>query len=910
MPDWKRIVRERLEHLRMNGPVEASVSEELSQHLEDRYRDLLIGGASEEEACREVMRDLDDLYPLQSVLKGAQRIPAHECIEGDAGTRSFIDDLQRDFRYAIRMMRKNPVFITFAVLTLALGIGANTTVFTVINTLILNPFPVPDSAGLLEIGGAQAKHSAAPRLLPISYIDFKDYQQQNNSFGSLAGYTNPRGVTWQGKDGSQGIFTELVTSNYFRVLGLTPAIGRFFLPEAERTPGAPAVAVLNYATWKGKFGADPDVIGKTLRLNNVEFTVIGVAPPRFIGVNAIFGPDLWIPATMAERLWPSDMHGVFSDRGKPLFLGVARLTANSTKEQARANLTAIAAGLARAYPEADEGRTAMIRPIRDALFADVSTSSGSILMASGGLLIVVLIVLLIACSNVANLVLARSAARSQEIAIRMAMGANRRRLMRQLLTESVLLGIMSGAVGLFIAYGALNLLFGALPSAANFVQPKLDAAVFLFALFVSLATGFLFGSLPAFKASRASVSEVLKEEARTVGRGRRRVTTANVLLIAQVAFSFLLLSTAALFLQSIARAYRIDPGFQTAQLAVFMTQPAEAGYNEARARSFYKQVSERTASIPGIVSVSWASNLPLWADAQNGLKIEGRAIQSRSEKISTIVNTVDLDYFATAGVRMDRGRAFSRVDEASSIPVAIVNEKLAHDYWPNGEALGRRIQIPGETKMRQIVGVARTGNYSNWGEPPQACVYVPMAQHYSGVMTLYVRTVGNPRAVLTQVQRQIHAAGPEVLIAGVRTGREIIQGGLFFPRTGVALLSVFGLLALALASVGLYGILAYSVNQRKREIGLRMALGAGRATVLRLVLKQGMTLVVTGVLIGFAGALFLGKMLSGMLYGVNPADLTGIAEAAVVLVSIALLACYIPAHRASRVDPLVALHEQ
>lgn len=911
IPDWKRAARERISMLQLQGAAEEDLAEEVSQHLEDRFRELLSGGDSEEEAYRRAMSELDDLYPLRAELKNKDRLSRYDATPmGDARRSNFVEDLWRDLRYAVRTMRKSPLFVVFVVLTLALGIGANTTVFTVINTLILNPLPVPDSAGLVSLDAAKTKRrsqSSAP--MPLSYADLKDYRAKNAVFRTLAGYSSPRGMTWQANSGSRSIFTELVTGNYFSTLELTPFKGRFFLPEEDSTPGAHAVAVMSYGAWQARFGGAPDIIGKTLRLNGVVFTLIGVGPPQFIGVNAMFGPDLWIPAAMTEQLWPNEMHNVFTDRGKELFQGLGRLKPGTTRAQAQANIATIASDLAREYPATNEGRTATIRPIRDVLFGSNSASSTPILFASAGLLIVVAIVLLIACSNVANLLLARSTGRQQEMAIRLAMGANRRRLMRQLLTESVLLGILSGAVGLSMAYAGLHLLFGVLPSSSNFVTPKIDVTVFGFVLFISLATGLLFGTVPALKASRVSLAETLKEEARTMGRSRRKVTLANALLVGQVAFSFLLLVIATLFLRSIGRAYSIDPGFQTTHLAVFMTNPGQAGYDEPKAKAFYKEVRERVAGLPGVESASWASNLPLWAQPVSGLEVEGRQARSQADTIATIIDTVDPNYFETAGVTIDSGRAFTHSDQEKSTPVAIINEKIAHDYWPGGGALGKRIRLPGEKRMRQIVGIAKTANYTNWAEAAQACVYVPSEQNYSDVMTLYVRTQGDPQQILMPVQREVHAAGPQVLIAGIRTGHEIIQGGLFFARTGVALLSVFGLLALALASIGLYGILAYAVNQRKREIGLRMALGAARRSVLGLILKQGMGLVLIGVLIGFIAAELIGRLLSRMLYGVSPSDPISVASAAAVLLAVALLACYLPARRASRVDPLIALHE-
>ncbi|HEY1216484.1 MAG TPA: ABC transporter permease, partial [Bryobacteraceae bacterium] len=792
----------------------------------------------------------------------------------------------------------------------ALGIGANTTVFTVINTLILNPLPVPDSSGLMGVGLAKVgTTSKSPPSLPISYSDLKDYQAKNAVFRSLAGYTSPRIVTWHTGAGSQRMFSELVTGNYFQTLGLTPVKGRFFSPDENSAPGAHPVAVMNYGTWAARFGGVNEIVGKTLRLNNMMFTIVGIAPPGFIGVNGLFGPDLWIPAAMAEQLLPNEMHRALTDRSKVAFQAVGRLRPGITRAQAQANMATVAADLAREYPAEDEGRTVTVRPIREVLFASANSSSTSILFASTGLLLVVGIVLLIACSNVANLLLARAAVRQQEMAVRLAMGASRQRLVRQLLTESVLLGWLSGLVGLFMAYAGLHLLFGALPASGNFVKPKLDWTVFGFALLVSLASSFLFGTIPALKASRANVAETLKQEARTMGRSRRRITLGSALLVGQVAFSFLLLALATLFLRSIGQAYEMDPGFQTAHLAIFMTSPGQAGYGKAQTKAFYKDVRERVTRLPGVASVSWASNLPLWGRTVSGLEVEGRQARSQADKIATIVDIVDTGYFETAGVRIESGRDFTSTDRENTTPVAIVNEKLAKDYWPGGNVFGKHIRLPGETRWREIVGVAKDANYTSWGEPPQLCVYVPLDQNYSDAMTLYVRSHGDPQQILRSVQREIHDAGPQILSTDMRTGREIVDGGLFQAKMGVVLLSVFGLLALGLASIGLYGIMAYSVQQRQREIGLRIALGASRTSVLGLILKQGMSLVLTGVLIGFATALIVGRLIGSMLYGIGASDPISVAGAALILLMVALLACYLPARWASRVDPLVTLRE-
>jgi predicted permease len=470
------------------------------------------------------------------------------------------------------------------------------------------------------------------------------------------------------------------------------------------------------------------------------------------------------------------------------------------------------------------------------------------------------------------------------------------------------MGLLGGAAGLFAGYAGLQFLFSALPNAANFATPRFDGLVFGYALLLSLATAFVFGTAPALRASRVDLTETLKETGRTLGRSRSGVSLSNALLVGQVAFSFLLLVTAALFLRSIGRAYEMDPGFQTAHLAVLSTNAGQAGYNREQTKAFYKDVRDRVSRMPGIASVGWSSNMPLWARAVNGFRLEGREERSKNDSIRAIVNTVDPGFFETAGVDIRDGRGFTDFDRDNSTPVAIVNEAMAREFWPNG-AIGRRLQMPGETQLRQIVGVARTANYTSWGEAPQFCVYVPMEQNPSDSMALYVRTQGDPLEQITPVEREIHAAAPQIVVTMPRTGRQIIDGGLFSARMGVVMLSVFGLLALALASIGLYGILAYSGARRRREIGVRMALGASRASVLRLLLAQGMTLVLTGIGIGFGASLLTGRILSRMLYGISATDPISIGVAAAVLTAIALVACYIPARWATRVDPLTALRE-
>jgi predicted permease len=904
MVDWKAVVRSRLASLPLTAAAHSALADEIAQHLDDQYREMRAGGTSHDAAYRETMQELEDIYELHAGLDRSQHMPKHDTVPpGDARRGNYLDDLRRDLRYAFRSMRANPAFVLFVVITLGLGIGANTTVFTLINTLVLNPLPVDRPAELMAIAATPAVPTESDALMPVSYLNLGDYAAQNAVFQSVAGYTSKRLLTLQADRTSQGVFVEFVTANYFSTMGVRPMAGRDFAAEGDDTRTPQPVAVMNYGTWQTRFGGAAGIVGTQLRLNNAVVTVIGVAPRGFLGASAVAGADLWLPVSMAEPLQPTEMRAAFTDRSKAVFNGVGRLKPGVERSQAQANMTTVSAALAREYPAANQGQTVAVKPITEVLFAGGATM---IVIASSILAMVVGIVLLIACSNVANLLLARTAARQGEMAVRVALGASRGRLVRQLLTESLCLGLLSGTLGLAIGTGGIQLLAATLPTSGNFVAPKIDGTVLLFALGISLATGLVFGIFPAMRVSRAGVAGTLNES-RSAGHSARTVTVRNGLLVAQVALSFVLLVTAALFLRSIQRAYQIDPGFQSDHLATLIANPGQAGYSDAQSRAFYRDIRERMLDVPGVVTASWSANMPLWARPVAGLQIEGREQRSRTDTAATIVNTVDRNYFSVMGVAIDAGRAFTDIDQSTSTPVAIVNKKLADDYWAGEDVLGKRIQLPGEHEMRQVIGVARTTNYSSWAEPPQPCVYVPLEQNVLGTMVLYVRTVDDPAPMLVTLGRELNAAAPQVFVSYLRTGPQIVDQGLFQPRVGVALLSLFGLLALVLASVGLYGNLAYAVSQRRKEIGVRMALGANRSQVLRLIMRQGLSLVSTGVAIGLVLAIAVGRLLSGMLFGVGAGDPISLGIAALTLSTIALVACYLPARWATRVDPLVTL---
>jgi predicted permease len=912
MPDWKQEIATRLADLRIEPGRAASIIEELSQHLEDRYTELLSTGEAEHDARRKALAELEDCDMFAASLPPALRAPGQNALPpAESPSGSLLTDVVRDLRYGLRSMLKAPAFSFFAILTLALGIGASTTVFTVVNTLLLHPLPVNDPSHLVSLFTMDMKgQKQSGGLLPISYLNLRDYQAGNTGFSTLGGFSPPLVMTLMEAEEPERLFGQLVTRDYFETLGLAPVKGRFFLPGEVSTPGSAPVAVLSNSAWKIRFHGAADIIGRTLDINGTPFTIVGVAPPGFLGVSAVFGPDVWLPATMAQQVLPGPMQDVLRERGKPFFQGVARLKPGVSRGQAETAMQTIAASLRREYPDANAGHTISVQPITTALFSSTGGEMG-IKFVSTVLLIIVGLVLLIACSNVANLLMARAVGRRQEIAVRLAIGASRGRLIRQLLTESVLLGLFGGMVGLGVGYEGCRFLWSFRPAdvVRNLAEPKLDGTVFLFALLLSLATGFIFGVVPSLRASKTGLVDSLKEETHVAGLGGRSAQFQKALLAGQVALSLLSLAAASLFLRAVERAYDIDPGFDERHLAVLMMNPEQVGYDAARLNTFHREVRERVSGIPGVAAVSWASNMPFWSSASRGVLIEGQQQQRKSETLSTVTNTVDVGYFDTMRIPLVAGRPFTDADREESLPVVLINDELARRYWAGGDALGKRLRFSGDPVARQIVGVVRTSNYTTLGEAPQPCIYVPVRQSPGGSFSLYVRSSGNPDQVLDAVQREIRQLDPKVAVTSVRTGAILMDQVLFNARVVLAMLGAFGLLALALASVGLYGILAYSVSGRRREIGVRMALGASRLVVLRLVLRQGMTLVGIGVGAGLALSLLVGRAFSKMLFGLSPADPLSLVGASGALILVALLACYLPAQAASRTDPMSALRE-
>ena len=819
-----------------------------------------------------------------------------------------METLWQDTQFALRTIRKNPGFAAVAVLSLALGVGANTTIFTLLNAALLAPLPVERPSELVAAYTTdQTNIGGFGSLQPTSYPNFKDMQERNEYLQAMAGYSFPTPVSVITASAPQPAFVELVTGNYFSVLGVKAAKGRVFGPDEDTRPGDAALAVVSYGFWQRRLGGDPNAVGRIIPINGIDFAVIGVTPQGFRGINSLISPDMWVPSMMHAQVLPSQMRGWIDERRALIFFVAARLKPGATPQQAEANLKSIASALEREYPAPNKGRSVALRPLVQATIfpalRDIFVLGGAVLMTVVGL------VLLIACSNVANLLMARASARRQEIAVRVALGASRTRLMRQLLTESIVLAALGGVLGIGVAVAARDGIWSMRPPflADNFVDLTLDGRVLAFTAIVSLVTGVMFGVMPALRASRPDVVGALKEETQGAGMSRGRATLSRALVVVQVALSVVALVAAGLFLRSLGRANRIDPGFDVDHVGVVVVNPGQGGYDGVRARQFFRTVHERVASIPGVQSTAWASVAPLTGSLFKTILKEGENPESTAARTlaSAIVTTPG--YFQTLGIPLLQGRDFAETDREPTVRVAVVNQALADRVWPRADPIGKRFRFFTDATYRQVIGIAKTSKYTTLGEDPQPAVYTPLEQDPSDTMVLLVRTNGDPAAALGTAQRETRALDSHVPLNNPYPMREIVNQSLWPARLAAVLLGTVGALALTLASVGLYGVMAYSVTQRTREIGVRMALGADRSAVRAMVLRQAMALVVIGLMIGVTGAVAVARVATRLLFGMSPVDPATFGGVCLVLFGVALVASYVPAWRASRLDPLRAL---
>ena len=814
--------------------------------------------------------------------------------------------LLQDVRFALRLLIRHRAVTLVAVLSLALGIGANTTVFTLVNAILLQPMLVRDIDRLVTVGTSEVRNNTPVVLGGTSRPNIEDLRDQNSVFSGTT-VTGFLAVALSGNGEPEQIPAQIVSGNFFDVLGAPVAAGRTFRPEEDQRFGEHPVTVLAYGLWQRRFGGDRNLIGQTIKLNGHDFTVIGVTGEGFRGTTPVGGPDLWVPFAMHQQVLTGLGMEMYKSRRGLGYQAFARLKDGVSLEQARANADSIGKSLEAAFPTDNRGRSFALTPFTDGVMPPAFRRQ---LVLSGTIgMVVVGLVLLIACGNVANLLLARASARRQEIAVRLSVGASRSRLIRQLLTESLLLSLAGGVAGLLIAHWARALLWALRPPfmQANFIDLDFDGRVLAFAGIASLLTGIVFGLVPALQSSRPDLVIELKERT-TLATGARWYNIRHLLVVGQLALSLVALASAGLFLRSLANAQQIDLGFDADGIMVMGINAGNQGLDETRGRDLYRRVLERLDGVPGVDSATLSTAVPLFAGgfSRTTFRDDQDTKDPRNGRL-TQINEVADRYFETMQIPIVQGRAFTANDRQGSPPVIIINETMAKQFYPNEAALGRRLYIFGRPEAREIIGIAKTIKYNNVGEPERAHMYVPLDQSYASQVIVQARTSGDPDAVLGTVRRELQQLDPSMPLLNVNTYRTILRTSLWAPRFGTSLLAVFGMLALLLAAVGLYGVMSYGVSQRTREIGIRMALGARDRDVRGMVVRQGLLLAMGGIVTGLLASFALARFVTSLLFGVSGADPVTFGAVAAVLMVVATLATYIPAWKASRVDPVDAL---
>ena len=811
----------------------------------------------------------------------------------------------KDLRYAIRMLTKTPAVTCVAIVTLALGIGANTAIFSGVSAFILREIPVPEANRLVrpveigENGGAEDE---------ISYPDFVEYRNQSTSFTGLSGEDMLQ-VAIDTQDQNDVIWGQAVSGNYFDIMQIQPLMGRAFLPEEDGAPGAHPVVVLGHSLWERRLGSDPNIVGKKLRLNNRPYDVIGVAPKFFKGSKFGLSMDFWVPIAMVEEL--RGVTGWLNSRDSHWMNAIGRLKPGVSLAQATAEMNAISSRLNQLYPD-DRASATQARVLTE---ADGRWGNAGVVFKSGSgvAMAIVGLILLIACANVANLLLARAAARRKEIGIRMALGASRSRLIRQLLTESLILSVAGGGLGLLLAYWITHLMEGFIPIIQyNIIENffALDSRALLFTFVVAVGSGLVFGLAPAWNSSNPDIVPVLKGGSDVRQRKTRRLTLRNTLVVAQVALSLVVLVCGGLFIKSFRRAQQMDPGFETRDVLLATLNPQLVGYDNERARNFYEQAVARVSGIPGIAGAGVARLIPL-GDSSNStgpvLK-EGEVLQRGSTGRSIGTNVVSPGYFNALRIDFLDGRNFDERDKLEAQKVVVINQHMAEQLWQGESAIGKRIFLGTDDHAGlEVIGVVKTGKYRNLAEDPRSFMYFPVTQRRPGIMTLVARTNGDPRNFAGAIRHEMQMLDRTVPLSSVKTMPEHMTWPLWGPNMAASLSLGFGLVALLLSSVGLYSVMAYVVSQRTKEVGIRMALGASRKDVLRMITSQGMRLALIGAVIGLALALALAKVVSSLLIGISGYDLTTFVVVSALLAAVAFVASLLPARRATKVDPLIAL---
>ncbi len=869
--------------------LEDDLDAELRSHMEMAIELNLQKGMSAEDARREALRSFGGVEQTKEIYRDQRGLP-------------MIETALQDLRFGLRMLRRSPGFSILAILCLTLGIGANAAVFSWIEGILFRPYPeVTHQERLLALTGTARGESGSTN---ISWPDFLDLQRSCTLFDAII-VNKIMGTTLSTGDRAERTIGSIVSANYFDALGVHPILGRGFEPGEDSGRNAHPVTVISYQLWKGRFNGDPQIIGKMQRLNGAPHTIVGVAPEGFYGTFVGWGMQFWVPASM-EEIFEAGGYKL-EDRGARWIEAYVRLKSGVTLEQAQQEISAVAKRLEADYPDTNRGRGVNLWPLWQTPF----NNAGTLLPTLEIMLAVVVFVLLIACANVGNLLLVRSFARRHEMTVRLALGAGRSRLLKQLLTEGLILAAFGAAGGILVAHWcrhALVLLFPARAGVAMYLPGEIDWRVLALSAGVCLIATLLLGLVPAIQTGKIDLASALKAESAGVVGGRGRAWVRSGLVVVQVSLSFVLLVGAGLLMQSLQRIRTAGPGFSTRGVLVTAVDLVSAGYDAQRAKNFQDELMNRAKALPGVESAAFARVTPLGYGSFSSTPVSVDGYQPPPEEQPAVqYNEVGPDYFATMGIPLVSGREFTRADDEKAAIVAVVNETMAAQYWRGRNPIGERVQVKG--RWVQVVGVAKDSKYQSIREVPQPFFYVPLRQNFSVRAALNIRTPLSPEIMAAALAREVRTLDANLAPYEVITLQEQVDRSTSPQQVAVTLVGILGSVALLLAAIGLYGVMSYAVSQSTRELGLRMALGADASNLLRLVMWRGLALTAGGAVLGATVALGLTRLLGSLLYKVSPRDPRAFGSAFVVMAIAALAACFLPAWRATRTDPARALRD-